>query len=395
MTSAKINRRGFLKIGAAGTLATVTPAMLIPGNRGSEVSPNMLLFIGTYTGETGSKGIYNCRFDLKSGKITKLHATETDNPSWLAATHDNKFLYSVSEIEEFEGKATGSISAFRIDKDSGSLTLLNTKASQGKTPCHLDIDDNNRFVLAANYNGANVAVLPIMPDGSLGDSHDSMQHIGSSIDPDRQTEPHPHSINLSPDNRFAFVPDLGIDKIISYTFDAEKGNVLPGNPAWTKTAAGAGPRHFTFHPGGEYAYVINELNSTITAYRYDAENGILSELESVSTLPAGFNSPSFCADIHLTPDGRYLYGSNRGHDSIAIFRVDANTGRLQPAGHEKRGINWPRNFIIDPTGKYLLAANRKGNSVLCFTIDRDSGALSPTGHKTEIPAPVCLKLIPA
>jgi len=236
-------------------------------------------------------------------------------------------------------------------------------------------------------------MLPIREDGSLGPATDFVQHEGSSVHPRRQKRPHTHSITLDPANRRAFAADLGLDKILGYQVDLKNGQLMPGDPPWTEVAKGAGPRHFAFRPGGKFAYLINELANSIVAYAYDESSGGLDEIQTVSSLPDDFAGTSYCADVHVSPDGRFLYGSNRGHDSIAVFGIDPQTGRLTPIEHVPTGGETPRNFGIDPTGRYLLAANQKSGNIIVFSIDQQTGRLVETGHRVEVPMPMCVKMV--
>jgi len=251
------------------------------------------------------------------------------------------------------------------------------------------LDAAGNFLLVANYESGNVAVLPVRA-GSLGAPVDMAQHQGSSVNPERQKGPHAHGVLLDQGNRYLFVPDLGLDKIMVHKFDARSGKLTPNSEPWFQLKPGAGPRHFTFHRNGRWAYVINELNSTITALRYDGAHGVLKEAQTVSTLPSDFSGKNSCAEIEVAPGGKFLYGSNRGHDSIAVFAIDQNTGGLGFVQHVSTQGKAPRNFSIDPTGEFLLAANQNSNTVVSFRIDHASGKLSPTGHVTEIPTPVCV-----
>lgn len=345
-----------------------------------------IVYIGTYTGGD-SEGIYTYKLNLKTGELTHLATTGgIENPSFLALHPKGLYLYAVSQIRS----NSGSIYAYKREA-GGKLTLINKQSSEGAGPAHLLVDHSGRWLLTANYTGGTVALLPINEDGSLGPATDVKQHTGSSVNPDRQKEPHPHSIWVSPDNRFVFVPDLGIDKVVIYKLDHKEGKLLPNDPADYQSEPGAGPRHFTFHHSGRYAFVINELSSTITSLSYDQTNGVLSRIETVSTLPDTFSGTNTCADIHTTPDGRFVYGSNRGHDSIAAFSFDRETGQLTFVETESTQGVQPRNFAIDPTGKILLAANQRTNNVVTFWIDQKTGELSPTGHSVTVPTPVCLK----
>jgi len=288
---------------------------------------------------------------------------------------------------------TGSVGAFSIDPESGSLKLLNQEATGGGSPCHLVVDGKGNNVLVANYGGGSVAVLPIGNDGRLGRATAFIQHRGSSVNPRRQKGPHAHSICLDAASRFAFAADLGLDRILIYRYGAGKGTLVPAEIPWVAVDPGSGPRHFAFHTTGKYAYVINELRSTVTAFRYRAERGILEPIQTISTLPAGFGGRSTAAEVAVHPSGKFLYGSNRGHDSIAIFAIDRLTGRLTLLGHQPTGGKTPRNFEIDPSGNFLLAANQNSGTVIVFKIDGDTGSPRPTGTRIEVPAPVCVKML--
>lgn len=350
------------------------------------------VYVGTYTGK-GSKGIYAFEFNLRTGEATQPRlVAETPNPSFLAIHPNLRFLYAVNEI--WGGGREGTVSAFAIQPD-GSLRFLNQRPSKGVGPCHLTVDKTGKFVLVANYGSGSVAVLPILPDGSLGEATCSIQHEGKSVNPQRQEGPHAHSINLDPANKFAIVADLGIDKLLVYRFDAAKGTLEPNDPPFVATAPGAGPRHVAFHPSGKFVYAINELNSTVTAYRYDASKGVLTEIQTVSTLPEGFSGANTTAEVQVHPSGRFLYGSNRGHDSVAVFAIDEDTGKLSPLGHYPTQGRTPRNFGIDPTGNYLFAANQDSDDIVVFRIDAQTGKLEPTGKVVKIPTPVCVKFAPA
>jgi 6-phosphogluconolactonase len=353
------------------------------------------VYVGTYTGDS-SKGIYRFVFDPATGELTdKALAGEVNSPSFLAIHPSQKFLYSVNEIGEFEGKKTGGVTAFAIDLKSGDLKLLNQQSSGGPGPCHLTVDKQGKNVLAANYNGGSVCALPINAEGKLAEASAFIQHKGTGFDKDRQDAPHAHSINLDAANQFAFAADLGLDKVFVYKFDPAKGTLTANDPAAASVAPGSGPRHFAFHPNGRHAYVINELKSTVTAFDYDPKKGELKEVQTISTLPEGYKGNTTTAEVVLHPSGKFLYGSNRGHDSIAIFSVDAKTGKLTVVGHQGKDIKIPRNFVIDPTGGYLLVANQDSDSIVVFRIDPNTGDLTPTGHKVEVGKPVCLRMIRA
>ena len=361
-------------------------------------NPNPLVFIGTYT-HTTSDGIYVCRFDGETGGLEPLSsASGAENPSFLATHPNGRFLYAASEIQEFEGREQGALYAYAIDADAGRLEFINRIGSGGQGPCHARVDAAGRFLLAANYHGGSVCVAPIGDDGGLEPLSCFIQHEGASgVNPARQDGAHAHSINPDADNRFAYVPDLGQDRIIIYRLDAENGTLAPADAPYAEAAPGAGPRHFAFHPDrlpdGHRAYAINELASTITAFNWDAGAGTLTATQTISTLPPGFARANTTADIHVHPSGKFVYGSNRGHDSIAVFSVDAATGGLTALGHEPTQGMTPRNFAIDPSGEFLLAANQDSDSVVTFRINAETGALAPTGEVADIPMPVCIRFL--
>jgi 6-phosphogluconolactonase len=353
----------------------------------------LLVYVGTYTAK-GSEGIYVYRLDPSSGALTLASvAAGVENPSFLAVDPRGRCLYAVNEVGTFAGQAGGAVSAFSIAPRTGALTLLNQQPSHGAAPCYLSVDRTGQFVLVANYMGGNASVLPIEEGGRLGEATDVVQHRGSGVHPRRQEGPHAHSITLDPANRYAFVADLGLDKIMVYRFDLDHGKLRPHDRPWVQVQAGAGPRHFAFHPSGRYAYLINELDSTLTAFAYDATRGMLQELQTLSALPAGYEGTSYCADVHVSPSGQFLYGSNRGHDSIVVLRIDRGTGQLTYAGHEPTGGKNPRNFAIDPSGTFLFAANQDSDTIVAFRIDQRTGQLTPTGQVTRVSMPVCVKML--
>lgn len=382
------NRRSFVKtvgLTAIGlSLSPFTRAAL-------SATRKNLLYIGTYT-ETKSEGIYVCTFDPDTGALTNLRlAAKAAHPSFLAFHPRQPFLYAVNEY--VEGEATGSVSAFAIDPETGVLALLNRQSSQGGAPCHLCVDQEGRWVLTANYMSGNVALFPVEADGRLGLVADIAQHQGKGIDEKRQEGPHAHSVTFDLSNRVVLAADLGIDKIMAYTLDGAQGRLVPNGVPWAALPAGSGPRHLAFHPGGRYVFVINELNSTITAFKYDEQQGSLASYQTVPTLPEGFTGENHCADIHVTPNGRFLYGSNRGHDSIVIYAVGGEDGRLTYVGHQPTQGVMPRNFAIDPTGTYLLVANALSDTVVNFRINQETGVLGNTGQVLAVPTPVCLKFM--
>ncbi len=369
------------------------------------MSKQRTVFIGTYTEPilfgTGKilngqgKGIYVYRLDVSSGAFEPWGVAEgVRNPSYLALDPSHRFLYAVNELKEFKGTESGAVSAFSVDLTSGTLSLLKMQPCHGTDPCHLVVDKTGSYVLVANFKSGSVGVFPIREDGALGDATHVVQHQGSSADPVRQSGPHAHAVTLDQTGRFVFVPDLGIDKVMIYTFDAGRGKLEPNQKQpWVETAAGAGPRQLVMHPGGRYAYLINELDSTMTAYRYDADRGTLRELQTASTLPEGFDGASTCAEVAISPSGQFLYGSNRGHDSIVIYAIDPQDGTLTWLGHESTRGSTPRHFAIDPDGLFLLAANQDTHNVVSFRLDPVSGALGTTGHSVDVPTPVCVVVI--
>lgn len=349
---------------------------------------NTLAYVGTYTRD-GSKGIYAFNYNTETGELALIGTTESDNPSFLAIHPSGKYLYAINEISEINGEKAGGISAFAI-ADSGELTALNQQSVKGPGPCHLCIDATGKYALVANYGGGSVCVLPIAEDGSLQEASDFIQHAGSSVNERRQKEPHAHSINLDAQNRFAYVADLGLDKVLAYELNLETGTLTLAQT--TTVTPGEGPRHFDMHPNGKNAYLINEIGNTVNAYNYDATTGALTETQSINTLPRDFTETSHTADIHVSPDGRFVYGSNRGHDSIAIYAIDDND-TLTLVGQEPTGGKNPRNFAIDPTGNFLLAANQDTANVVTFRINKTDGTLEKTGAEVEVPRPVCIKFL--
>jgi 6-phosphogluconolactonase len=366
---------------------------------GTDAAPSTYwVYVGTYTSGRGperSEGIYLMELDARSGKLDepRVVAKATD-PSFLAIHPSRKFLYAVNELEEFQGRHAGGVSALAIDPEHGTLTPLNQQSSGGVGPCHLSVDPQGKNVLVANYGSGSVACLPIEPDGRLREASSFHQHRGSGADARRQAGPHAHSINVTADNRFVVAADLGLDKVLVYALDADHGTLTPNEPAFAQVAPASGPRHFALHPSGKFGYVINEMANTVTAFAYDASKGTLGEIQTISTLPEDYKGTSHTAELQVHPSGKFLYGSNRGHDSIAIFAIDPSTGRLSAVGREPTQGKNPRNFALDPTGSYLLAENMGSDSIVVFRIDPESGALRPTGQTVKIPKPVCIKMIP-
>ena len=326
--------------------------------------------------------------DPSSGELTfERIVKDILNPSFLEIHPRQRFLYAVNEVQNYGGQAGGGVSAFSIETDE--INLLNDQPSHGSDPCYISVEQTGRFALVANYTTGSVAMFPVQPDGQLGPASDVIQHAGSSVHPERQTGPHAHCILPDPTNRFAVAVDLGLDKLLIYQMDLENGKLHMHSEV--SVQPGAGPRHLTFHPNRQFAYLINELNSTLICYRYDSKQGTFEELQTVPALPQDFNGENLCADIHISPDGRYLYASNREHDSIVCFFIDQDTGELIYRTHTSTAGREPRNFAIDPSGTFLLVANQKTNRIITFRIDAESGGLSKTGHEVEVSMPVCLK----
>lgn len=359
-----------------------------------ETATKQRVYLGTYTGPK-SKGIYASEFDAETGKLSEPRlVAETVNPTFLALHPDGKYLYAVNEVSKFLGKEAGGITSFSIDAKSGGLTQLNQQHSGGPGPCHLVVDRQGKCVLAANYGGGSCCAVLLNKDGSLGEVTSFFQHEANPVPAGSKVRPpRGHSINVSPDNKLAFCADLGLDKVVIYKLDAANGKLTTRDPAFGKCPDGSGPRHFSFHPSGKFAYAINESKSTITAFAFDAEAGSLTELQTTSTLPADFSANNSTAEVVVHPSGKFVYGSNRGHNSIAVFQVDEKTGKLTAAGHQGDGIKTPRNFNIDLTGKWLLVGSQSGDNVQVFKIDQATGALAPTGNKIELAAPVCIKFL--
>ena len=354
----------------------------------------MWVFVGTYTGGK-SRGIYRLELDPASGKLTEpVLAAESENPSFLAVHPSRRFLYAVNEVGAFGGQPGGGVTAFALDPEAGSLAKLNAESTVGGGPCHLSVDRTGKALLVANYGGGSVVALPIGADGRVGKASAFLQHEGSSVNKARQSEPHAHSINVDAGNRFAVAADLGLDKLFVYRLHPNRAALVPNDPPFAKVEPGSGPRHFAFHPDGKHAYVINELKSTITAFDYDPERGVLTERETISTLPKGYRGASYTAEVQVHPSGKFVYGSNRGEDTIAVFAVDPGTGLLAMVEIETTGGKAPRNFGIDPTGRFLLAANQDSDSIFAFRIDPSTGELTPTGQRVEVPKPVCVKFVP-
>lgn len=347
-------------------------------------------YVGTYT--TGeSQGIYTLRFDPASGALAHAGVRQgVTNPSFLAIEPQQRFLYAVNEIAGSDGQPQGAVTAFAIDAETGGLTLINEQPSHGGAPCHVSVAGGGRYVLVANYSTGSVAMFPVRDGGGLDAASDVVQHHGTGVNPERQEAPHAHSVTVDPTGQHALVADLGLDRVMVYRLELKHGKLVPNHVPWVEVAAGSGPRHLAFDPSGCHAYLINELNSTLTVFGYDGAAGTLTRLQTISTLPDQFAGENWCADVHVAPSGRFVYGSNRGHDTIVILEVDPATGILAFVGYEPTGGRTPRNFAIDPSGQFLLAANQDTSSIVTFGIDQGTGELTPTGQIAHVPTPVCI-----
>ena len=391
----KTTRRAFLSI---------TPFLLllsaVCAGAPAKHHAKYLVYIGTYTGEgSESKGIYAYRFDSDTARLEPIGlAAETTNPSFLAVHPNHRFIYAVNEVSNYKGQKSGAVSAFAIDRATGKLTLLNQVASRGGDPCYISLDKSGKHILVANYGGGSVAVFPILVDGRLGEASAFVQHIGHGANPQRQEGPHAHSIDLSPDNRFAIVNDLGLDETLVYGFDSAKGTLAADDgkvkPMSAKADGGAGPRHLAFHPNGRFAYVINEMHSAVSVFRYDPATGSLQKLQTISSLPKDFSGQSDAAEIEVHPSGKFLYASNRGPDKIAVFAIDGNKGTLTLIEYVSTKGASPRYFEVAPGGSLLLAANEKSDNIAVFQINSQTGRLTATGKVLEVGQPVCVKFVP-
>ena len=366
---------------------------------GASIDLSFRVYVGTYTENAGpagekSEGIYVYRMDLKDGGLTPLSVMKgVVNPSFLAIHPNQRFLYSVNEVGQTNDQPGGGVSAFSINPQAGELSFLNQQLSRGADPCYVSVDATGKVALVANYSSGSLSMFPLDPDGKLQPAVAFIQHNGSGPDPIRQAGPHVHSIVLSPDNRFALVADLGLDKVKVYQVNIREGKLVPQTHSEVQVEAGSGPRHLEFHPNGRFVYLINELNSSLIAFNYEPVNAMLREIQTASTLPNEFQGNNMTADVHVVPSGKFVYGSNRGHDSIVIYAIDEENGQLTYVGHELTQGEFPRNFVIDPTGTYMFVANQNSGTIVTFRIDSQTGKISPTGQVTKVPSPVCIKII--
>jgi 6-phosphogluconolactonase len=385
--------RSIAALAAAAGLAASIAALVAQ----QPASKAYTMYVGTYTSgkKAASKGIYAYRYEAATGKATPLGlAAESVNPSFLAVHPNRRFLYAVNEITSYEGQSAGSISAFSIG-GQGKLTLLNRVSSRGTDPAHLAVERTGKTLLAANYTSGSIASFPVAADGRLGEATSFFQYQGVGVDSkDRQEGPHPHEMVLSPDNRFVLMPDLGLDKVLTYRLDAARSVLTPSGAPEVKAKPGAGPRHLVFHPNGRWVYLLNEMGSSVNAYRYNSATRALEEFQSLSTLPKDFSGHNDSAEIEVHPNGKFLYASNRGHDSITVFAVDAQTGMLTPVEYVPTQGRLPRNFAIDPGGAHLLVGNQYGNRIVVFRLDQQTGKLTPAGETLDVPSPACIVFVP-
>lgn len=381
------SRREFIAASALGILGLASGAT---GSASHE--DRQLLYVGTYTDDKRTEGIFLVRMDSRTGTLQLEHGVDAGpNPSFLAIHPNGRVLYAVNEVDERHGKATGAVSAFAIARDTGALTRINEQASEGGSPCYVSVDRSGRAVLVANYGAGTIACLPLSNDGSLGLATMVDRHTGKGPNTERQEAAHAHSIVADPSNRWALSADLGVDRIFVYRIDLDRVTLDTLDGGDTQLKPGAGPRHIAFHPKLPIVYVVNELDSTITTFRFNATNGILGAIDTRSTLPNGWTGSNSGADIHVAPSGRVLYTSNRGHNSIAVFSIADSTGILSLEQNVSTSGDTPRNFTLDPTGRWLLVGNQNSGTIVVLARDEQSGKLSPTQQRLELPSPVCLR----
>lgn len=358
-----------------------------------------LVYVGTYSNNYGhvdgkGKGIYIFLLEEDGGLTPVGAALGIVDAAFLTIAPRRRLLFCVNESPTTDGVPGGGVSAFLVDPVSGGLTFLNRQSSGGSFPCFLAVDRTESVVLVVNHDGGNVAFFPILPDGRLGPASDLIQHTGRSEQLDHESKPHPHSVTIDATNRFALIPDKGLDRIYVYRIDRDPGKLVPNDPPYVTVRGGTAPRHLAFHPSQRFAFVTNEVGSTVTSYSFDSEKGVLRELGTQSTVPAGFTEKNHTADIRVHPNGKFVYNTNRGHDSIASFAVDETTGNLTPLGHTSTQGGWSRSICFDPSGRLLLVANQNADTIVAFAVDPSTGALTPTGAVTRTPTPVCIYFLP-
>lgn len=363
-------------------LSILLPFMLMTDNK-----DNNYMFIGTYT-DGKSEGIYVYDFNSLNGTAKEVSHIKTSNPSFLVVSPDQKYVYAIHENQR-NGNG-GEISSFSFDKTSGTLTLINEQPTGGDHPCYVEVDKTGKWVFAGNYSSGSLSVIPVLSDGSLGKPTTHIQHYGSSANKQRQDKPHVHCTYISPDNRWLYVPDLGTDKLMIYSFDASTGYLKEASPAFAATSPGSGPRHISFHPNAQYAYLIEEMSGEVLTFQVN--KGQLKQIQKISTIKKGAKGFAGSADIHVSPDGKFLYASNRGDfNNIAIFKIDPKTGKLSTVGYQPTLGKSPRNFNFDPSGNFLLVANQESDEIVVFKRDLKSGLLKDNGNRISVGKPVCIK----
>jgi 6-phosphogluconolactonase len=378
-------------------MSSIIPGSLAP-TLAMKKGGKSIVYIGTFRGDT-SKGIYAWRFDSDSGAMDPLGlVAEASRPLFLALHPNRRFLYAVSRPSPVDRKHIGAVLAYSIDSHTGKLTQLNSMRSRGIDPAYISVDKTGKYVMVANF-GANsgdgaVTIFPIKEDGSLADASDFVQYNGTGVHPQRQQGPHSHAIDSAPDNRFVIVTDLGLDKLFAYRFDARKGKLSANNPPFATLQPGAGPRHIVFDPGGRFVYVVNEIQSTVTTFAYDASAGTLKQLQTLGTLPEDFSGASSAAEIRIHPNRKFLYSLNRGHDSVVLFAIDPRTGMLTPVERVSTQGKTASNFTIDPSGSWLIAANQGSDSLVVFRLDPSTGKLQATGKSFAVGTPSCVTFLP-
>lgn len=349
-----------------------------------------VVYVGTFA-DRGSQGLYVFAFDRTTGRLTELQTvSDREGPNFQALHPHGDYLYSVSGEAFSDATDHGTITAYRVDRQTGRLTQINEQSVEGQGPAHVSVDPQGRFAYVSNYGAGNLSVFAIDEDGSLSEAVDVVEHEGSSVNEQRQSRPHVHSIIPSADGRFVYVSDLGMDRIMIYAVDPSTGTLTPAETPYAENTPGSGPRHFRIHPNGQFAYSAEELSSTVAAFDVDRSTGKLTPIQRVSMLPDGFDGENTAADIHISPDGRFLYASNRGHDSLVIYEIDETSGRLSLVGHEPTRGGHPRNFMMDQQGEFVLVANRDDDNVVVFRRDTATGKLSYTGEQAHVPMAVCV-----
>jgi 6-phosphogluconolactonase len=380
-----------MKTAALLFLLTLLFAALPTGMRSAENAKKYLVYVGTYT-NTGSKGIYAYRFDPATGNTESLGlAAETEEPSFLALAPNRRFLYAANETKNYGGQKTGAVTAFSVDRATGKLSQLNELASRGEDPAFLSLDKTGKYLLVANYTGGTIAVFPVLAGGKLGEASAFVQHAGSGPNQARQQGPHPHMIVTSPDNRFALVPDLGLDEVLAYHFDATKGTLA--NPSVTKSEPGIGPRHIAISPDGRFIYLVSELEPKVTVFSYHASDAAMAQLQSVSFIPANASQKAG-AEVQVSASGKFLYASNRGENLIAVFAIDPAKGTLTQVQTVALEGKTPRSFSLDPTGEWLWDANQDSDSIVLYRVDPNTGQLTPSGQKLTVSSPTCVVFVP-